>query len=101
MTENKSNSVQDSWQGTGGNWKKDKKLKDDEDFGKGRLGVRPRKIDPSKAMDMELDPFTSNYVKVGREGKMSVFVVRASSVSWCVAVQGTGASRAGRLWLVW
>lgn len=55
--------AQDSWQ-ISGNWKKDKKLKDDEDFGKGRLGVRPRKIDPLKAMEMDLDPFTSNHVKV-------------------------------------
>lgn len=47
-----------------GNWKKDKKLKDDEDFGKGKLGVRARKVDPSKAMDMDVDSVTSNAVKV-------------------------------------
>lgn len=47
-----------------GNWKKEKEVKDDEEFGKGKLGVRHRKIDPAKAMDMNVDPYTSNHVKV-------------------------------------
>lgn len=54
--------TQDSWQVTG-SWKKDKNMKADEDFGKGKLGVRTRKIDPDKAMDMNLDKF-STHIKV-------------------------------------
>lgn len=48
------------WQFAGGRtWRRDGH-RDDREFGEGPLGVRPKRVDPEKAMDMELSPALSS-----------------------------------------
>lgn len=55
----------DRWQFAGGrSWRRDRH-RDDQEFGEGPLDVRPKRLDPEKAVDMELGPVSSKTLKVG------------------------------------
>lgn len=59
-------SAEDAWR-AGGSWA-GMMNKDDQEFGRGDLGVRPRKLDPVKAMDVVVNPVASSSLKVNAPG---------------------------------